>query len=396
MTYAVDGSVRVRRDVEMVRRLDSVPEFANLGDRRGRVSRWVRRASSHDERTAVPRTERHVPLALLLRRMEDFPFDISWAQKLERKILSFCEIAMRSPDTALLRMQKQIGRAFETGFPREQEFSEMLAQVYEWMAPRFDQLREQAAAHIIADTPGTRRYWKLFCEAHKRHPGSPLIMICEHESLGRAKLRALAALTAAETCDGTGEQKAKAALAAAGPVVDLYKVYLAKLEVLHYLTHGGKRPGKNVNPGHLCRSLAPQFKNPKIVDPEIVHVRNAHAHGHFTYLGHRRLHLWDGSGAWLRNKTTSELLRQAAQALDAVYAFERALHAFVFQFHLDLLRPVIPKMAPMIRGELDAEELEWSNREYEARKARSLRGVGSLRDLFGRGEDVRPARALRH
>lgn len=329
--------------------------------------------------------------------MEDFPFDISWAPKLERRIRALTEQALHSPDTAMRSIQTEIQRTFEAQFPNEKDFFGKLALCYEQIAPHFDAIRKRAAAQILADTPRSRSYWKLISVANMQHPASPIVLICEPESFGRTKVRALAALTEAQMCQGTGEQKAKAALTAAVAVVEVYKVYLAKLEVLLFLANEGKHPGKNSKPGHLCRVLAEQCKNSKIktskmVDPDIVHLRNAACHGHFEYQGHRRLHLWDASGDWSQPTTTSQVLRKARQALNSAHAFECALQAFTFQFYLDLLGPIVPKMARLIRGELDTEELEWINSEYRGRERTHLRNIGKFGVLFGRGEDVRTIR----
>lgn len=305
-------------------------------------------------------------------------------RRAESRISRWARQALVSPDLAMARGERAIERELDRWFPTKESFLEALAKVYELVDMTQIDLAEQEAHRFLGDSKLARYFWEQIELADEQYPRSPLLLIFEPTSFGRAKVRCLSAIETARNCTGTGEGKAITTLHALQRIVDeLYTPYLVSLDRLGALL-AGEKVQLDQKPGKLARRWSESFDDPEIVDKNLVQVRNAAAHGHFRYLGHRRLHLWNESDErWNVDVTTGQLLDLTDRVWNAVTAFEKAIHLYTFKFTLDLLRPALSHMVPLLRGQLSEEQLARINAEYTAGERAMLSRLSVAKGMMG-------------
>lgn len=291
--------------------------------------------------------------------------------------------AVVSPDIALQHLEKKLERQLDRWFPTKESLFEALAKGYESIDLTQTDIAKRAKYKTLGRTSEATFFWEQLCLIEKLYPGSPLLLIHEPVSLGRAKLRSLSTIHRAKNVCRTGEEKAVAALHALQFTFEaLYRPYLVGLDKLRALL-GGQKHHTNQKPGVRVRVLGEHFDSKQLVDVNLVQMRNAASHCHFRYIGRRRIHLWNESNSWEIEATTSQLLDLAEGILTAVSGFEKATQLYAFMFTLELLLPVLPHMVPLLRGQLSDDQVARINREYVAHERELLQYLPDTKKLIG-------------
>lgn len=238
---------------------------------------------------------------------------------LEAGVSKWGRDALTSPDLALKRGERMVQRELDKWFPTKESLLEALANAYERVDITQVDLTEQGVLRFVGGSPLALRFWERMKEAERLRPSSPLLLIFEPTSFGQAKVRSLSALHMARSFEGTAEQKAITALNALRRIVDeLYTPYLIRLDRLGAIL-AGQKVQVDPKPGKLAERWSKRFGDPQILDRDLVRVRNAAAHSHFRYLGHRRIHLWnDSEERWSWDGRTGDLLELAGRTVDTV------------------------------------------------------------------------------
>jgi hypothetical protein len=306
-------------------------------------------------------------------------------KRAETQINQWSKNALRSPDQSLPHGKRILAKQLDEWFPTQEAFLDLLAQGYELFDVASADFGERALWKFVGNSPKARLLWAKIKTAEGRLPGSPLLLILDPIPFGEAKVRSFSAIHRAKTCVGTTEERAREALHAVGHVVEeLYVPYLIQLDKLRALLTGTKVQGSH-KPGRLFEKLSPEFVEKGLVSERIVHVRNASAHRHFRHKGRGRLHLWNlwnVKMTWQGEMTTAQLIQLAEEVVDVATAFEKATQVYAFQFNMNLLRPVLPHMVALLRGQLPEEKVAQINREYVLHEKQLLSNLPAARRLL--------------
>ena len=325
-----------------------------------------------------------------------------WVQPVAAFVRRKARLALTSPDLAFSQFAKATEEGLERTLPTSKEFSRCLGEFWTVIEPKLGDAQltpENVAKRVLQNEPISPRYWKLIRAAHDYWSYSPLIAQCDPVAFNRRLAKALSAVHCTKNHDGSAEQRSLRALSAHQVVFEqIYRIYLAKMSLLHPLSEG-RLPSGPKQAGTLCRELGAVFNDPRLVDPDAGRWRNAHGHGHVEYLGRNWARLRNvnrhGKEVWCVKVTTAQVQRATRRMMAAVCGFQCAMTAFVTMTTFEIFDPILPHLGPLLRGELAPEEVELVNLDFL--KGKDIVYGPQLDDLwkyFGRGEKEQSIAAI--
>jgi hypothetical protein len=212
-------------------------------------------------------------------------------------------------------------------------------------------------ACIAQDDPFVDVFLDVLDQCHLAVPCSPLALIANPATWGRANMRVLSSLHAVS--DTLGERRVKAAMEALLETVELlYKPYTRRLWLAWHLADGELcRPPNQL--GRMILGLLPLVPQDSVVSARARELRNAAAHKQYRYLPMEDcIRYWTTPNVEQSATATpvEAVIDEAWRCANIAAAFDRAVNTFMGELGMKALLPVLRRLPDTLRGRCSAEE----------------------------------------